>query len=217
MSPSDPITIVIADDHPIFLRGLRSMLESGPGLRVVGEAHDGAAAWLQIQNLKPAVAILDLDMPQLNGLQVARRVARHQVPVRLVMLTMHRTEDLFREAIELGVLGYLLKDDMAADVIQCIKAVTSGQHFIAPGLSSWLVRPRSPSGESGPPGLADLSPTQREVVNLISRGMTSKEIAAELGISYRTVENHRFRIAEKLGLKGSNSLLRFALERKTKL
>ena len=217
MNTLDPVSVLIADDHPIFLRGLRTVLQDEPGVRIVAEARDGAQAWRQIQQAAPAVAILDIEMPELDGLQIARRVLRHRMRVRLVLLTLHQNEDILRQAIDLGVLGYLLKEDAEADVVQCIRAVIRGQHFIASALSGALVRRGAIGLDPLPAGLAGLSPTQREVVKLIAQGLTSKEIGKELGISYRTVENHRFRIVEKLGLKGSNSLLRFALENKGQL
>jgi two-component system, NarL family, response regulator DegU len=213
------LTVFIADDHPMFVKGVRSALEKSPAIRIVGEAHDGVSAWESIQKLRPNIAILDVDMPGLNGLQIARRLSRLKLPVRLVMLTMHKKEDLFRQAIDLGVLGYLLKDDMASDVVQCLKTVSEGKHFITPALSSFLVRLNLDTSEHGVARMTldELSPTQREVLKLVAEGLTSKDIAVELGISFRTVENHRFRIVEKLGLKGTNSLLRFALQNRAEL
>jgi DNA-binding NarL/FixJ family response regulator len=208
MNPAEPITVILADDHPLFLSGVRSTLEKVDFVRVVGEAHTGTSAWELIQKWTPTVAILDLDMPGLDGLQIARRVARQKLPVKLVLLTMHKREELLREAIDLGVLGYLPKDDMAADVVACIKAVVRGDHFIPASLSSLMLKARSLI----PPSQTPLSPTQNEVLKLIAKGLSSKEIATEMGISVRTVENHRFRITEKLGLKGNNSLVRYVLE-----
>ncbi|MBI3191209.1 MAG: response regulator transcription factor [Pedosphaera parvula] len=210
------ITVLIADNHPIFLRGVRSILDKAPAiLKVVAEAHDGAQAWQQIQTLRPTVAILDLDMPQLDGLQIARRVFLQKIPVRLIILTMHKSPDFFRQAMALGVLGYLVKDDMTTNIVDCVQNVVAGRHFIAPAFSTFLAEAdaAAPAGSPGAP-LSNLTQTQCEVLKLLARGLTSKEMAVELGISFRTVENHRFRIAEKLGLKGNHNLLRFAVENK---
>jgi DNA-binding NarL/FixJ family response regulator len=207
------IRVLIADDHPIFLGGIKAILEKHPELELVGEAYNGDSAWEMILAKNPDVAVLDIDMPGLDGLQIARRTLRQKVKMGLIMLTMHKREELFREALDLGVLGYLLKDDMAADVVKCIRMVSQGEHFIAPALSSYLVRSRG----GGAGALGNLSATQKDVLKLIAKGLSSKEIATELGISHRTVENHRFRIGEKLNLRGANSVLRFALEHREEL
>ena len=213
MIAESKIRLFIADDHPIFLGGVKAILEKCPGIDLIGEAFNGDVAWEMIMSKTPDVALLDIDMPGLDGLQISRRILRQKLPVRVVILTMHKREELFREALDLGVLGYLLKDDMAADLLKCIQVVSKGDHFIAPALSSYLVRAKVPS--SAP--LASLSATQKDVLKLIAKGLSSKEIATELGISHRTVENHRFRIGEKLNLRGANSVLRFALEHKEQL
>ncbi len=214
MALTRSISILIADDHPIFRNGLKLLLEKNENFALVGEASNGMEAWTSIQNLKPEIAILDLEMPELDGIQVARRVARHQIPVRLVILTMYKDPDLLRQALDLGVMGYLLKDDATMDVERCLKSVHEGNHFIAPGLSSHLLTRAGFRGNPSSGHLEDLTPSQMEVLKLIARGLQSKEIGEELGISYRTVENHRYRIATRLGLKGNNSLLRYALENK---
>ena len=211
---SSTIKTLIVDDHPIFLRGVRAMLEKSPRIEIVGEANDGASAWQLIQSLDPDVVVLDLDLPNMDGLQVARRVHRHKLRCRIVVLTMHKNEDLFRQALEEGVLGYLVKDDMAADVAQCLRTVHSGAHFIAPALSGFLLRGKPGGTQARAADESSLSPTQRAVLNLLAGGLTSKEIGQELGISHRTVENHRFRITETLGLKGQNALLRYALQQR---
>lgn len=214
MALTRSISILIADDHPIFRNGLKLLLEKNENFAMVGEAANGMEAWTSIQNLKPDIAILDLEMPELDGIQVARRVARHQIPVRLVILTMYKDPDLLRQALDLGVMGYLLKDDATMDVERCLKSVHEGNHFIAPGLSSHLLTRAGFRGNPSSGHLEDLTPSQMEVLKLIARGLQSKEIGEELGISYRTVENHRYRIATRLGLKGNNSLLRYVLENK---
>lgn len=217
MTDAPPVTVLIADDHPIFLKGLRVVLEKTPGVEIVGEARDGVSAWRGIQESEPAVAILDFEIPELDGIQILRRVTRHQLPVRVVLLTMFKDEELVREAIGLGALGYILKDDAFWDLEKCLKTVMSGKHFIAPELASYLIPKESERLPAGAPSIKRLTKTQLDILRLISRGLQSKEIAEELGVSRRTIENHRYRISDRLGLKGNNSLLRFVMEHKDHL
>ncbi len=214
---SKPIAIVIADDHPIFRRGLRDVVKEDPSVHLLGEACDGAEALRLIEELKPQVAVLDHDMPKLNGLQVAQAVRRQNVPVGLVMLTMFKEERLFNEAMDTGFLGYVLKENAASDLIQCIRSVALGNAFISPVLSSYLLQrgARAAALTSEKPGLDKLTPAERRILKLIAADFTSKEIAEQLGVSFHTVENHRSNISAKLGLSGSHSLLKFAYDNKS--
>lgn len=216
---SKPVTIVIADDHPIFRRGLRDVVKEDASVTLLGEAGDGAEAVRLIEELKPQVAVLDHDMPNLNGLQVAQAVRRQKFPVALVMLTMFKEERLFNEAMNAGFLGYVLKENAASDLIACIHAVAAGNAFISPVLSSYLlqrgVRVQVLASEN--PGLDKLTPAERRILKLIAADFTSKEIAGRLGVSFHTVENHRSNISAKLGLSGSHSLLKFAFDHKSSL
>jgi DNA-binding NarL/FixJ family response regulator len=219
MTPSAPITILIADDHPIFRKGLRDIIAAEPSLRLVAEVADGLAAWEQLRNLTPAVAVLDLEMPGLDGLEVAGRVRRARLAVALIVLTMHKEEDLFHHAMDAGVLGYLLKDNAAEDLLHCVSSVAAGRPFISPGLSAFLLRRASMASalHRAQPGLSALTPTERRILQLIAQDLTSKEIADRLGASVRTIDNHRSHISEKLGLHGSHSLLKFAYDHKSSL
>jgi DNA-binding NarL/FixJ family response regulator len=205
-------TIIIADDHPIFRQGLKQLIEKQPGLRVVAEAEDGEAALDLISTQAPAVAVLDLNMPKLDGFSVARRARERKLPVKIVILTMHKDELHFNEAINLGVQGYVIKDSAATEVIDCIKTVVSGREYFSPALSSFLLnRGRRSAQAEKLPGVGDLTPTERRVLVLLSELKTTKEIAAELGVSPRTVDNHRAHICSKLDLQGSHALVKFAL------
>jgi DNA-binding NarL/FixJ family response regulator len=207
------LRILIADDHPIFRLGLRQMIETEPGFEVVGEAEDGLGAIEMIRALRPAIAILDVAMPQVDGLAVARQLLADQLPVEVVFATMLREEKLFTTALEAGVKGYVLKDSAAADIVSCIKAVAAGQNYASPGLTTVLVkRVRNPAGhESSPPSVAGLTPTERRVLLLIAEYKTSKAIGDELFISPRTVDTHRANICHKLGIHGRHALMKFAL------
>src|SRR5258708_25771190 len=126
------IRIVIADDHPIFRHGLRQVIEQSGRLKVVGEAEDGAAAFERIQEARPDIAILDIDMPNDDGFAVARKIREHRLPVTVIFLTMHKDELHFNEALDLGVKGYVLKDNAAADIVNCVNAVGAGHDYISP-------------------------------------------------------------------------------------
>lgn len=213
------LRVVIADDHPIFRRGLREVIEADAGLSIVGEAEDGAAALKLIKELRPEVAVLDIDMPRLNGFELAKELARLNLPVEVVFLTMHKDEDMFNEALSLGVRGYVLKDSAVTDIAASIRAVARGEHYLSPALSNFILnRSRGAAAFAREhAGLGALTQTERRVLQLIAEHKTSREIAAELSISHRTVENHRNNISHKLNLSGSHALLKFALEHKSQL
>jgi DNA-binding NarL/FixJ family response regulator len=209
----------MADDHPMFRGGLRQVIESQPDLRIVHETGDGEEALRAVRQLKPSLAILDLDMPKMNGLELTAAMQREKLPVQVIILTMHREEDLFNEAMDLGVLGYVLKDSAAEEILHCIRAVADGRHYLSPAVSGFLVNrhARAASLRRTRPGLADLTPAELRILRLIARNKTSKEIADELDLSTRTVDNHRFNICTKLQLHGVHSLVKFAFENKSDL
>jgi DNA-binding NarL/FixJ family response regulator len=213
------IRVVIADDHPVFRQGLRQIVELEPELKILGEAGEGVAALRMIQQLEPDVAVLDIHMPNLKGFDVAREIRRLGLPVRIIFLTMYDDERMFNEALNVGASGYLLKDSAISDIVNGIRAVASGQHYISPSISGYLINRsarRAALGERAP-RLDALTPAERRILKLIAEHKTSKEIAAQLFISHRTVENHRHSICHKLGLHGSNALVRFAVEHRDEL
>lgn len=216
---SKPTTILIADDHPIFRRGLRDVVNEDESVQLLGEAGDGAEALQLIEELKPQVAVLDHDMPKLNGLQVAQALRRQKHAAGLIMLTMFKEERLFDEAMDAGFLGYVLKENAASDLIQCIHSVAAGRAYISPVLSPFLLQrgTRAATLTQERPGLETLTPSERRILKFIAADFTSKEIAEQLGISFHTVENHRSNISAKLGLSGSHSLLKFAYGNKSSL
>jgi len=219
MNATPPITVLIADDHPIFRRGLCDIIAGDASLRLVGEAADGEQAWQMIQKLRPKVAVLDNHMPKQSGLQIGRLVMQQRLRLELIMLTMDSEEALLNKALNLGFKGYLLKESAATDLLQAVHRVAGGASYITPALSDALLRRQKTRQELRElkPGLDRLSPTEREVLKLIAEDRTSKEIAELLGCGHRTVETHRQRISEKLELSGSHSLLRFAFDHKAEL
>jgi DNA-binding NarL/FixJ family response regulator len=219
MHPSRPITVLIADDHPIFRRGLCDILAGDPTLRLVGEAGDGEEAWRLIQKLRPAVAVLDIHMPRRSGIELGRLVSQQRLPVELIVLTMDAEEGLLHEALNLGVKGYLLKENAIAELLQAIHRVAGGDCYICPTLSAALVRRNAAraSLQEQKLGLVSLTPTERQILKLVAEDRTSKEIADLLACSVRTIETHRQNISHKLELSGSHSLLRFAFDHKAQL
>lgn len=216
---TNELTILIADDHPVFRRGLRQIIETVPEFRVVAEAENGAEALALLGDLRPQIAILDVEMPRPDGLELAREVRGQQWPITVMFLTMYREERFFNAALDLGVKGYLLKDSAISDIIAGIRAVAAGQHFITPILSSYLVNRARRATEltQQEPGLESLTASERRVLQLVSNGKTSRQIAQELFVSQRTIEHHRANIMAKLNLKGGNALLQFAIKHQQEL
>ncbi len=213
------ITLIIADDHPIVRQGLRQAIEADAVLKVLTEAGDGRAALEAIEKYQPQVAVLDIDMPLMDGFAVARAVREKKLNVEMVFLTIQRDEDMVNEAVNLGVKGYVLKDSALTDIVSCIKSVAKGQHYASSALTSYLIKrsSRAAALTEEKTGIKDLTPTERRVLKLIAEYKTSKEIAEELFISYRTVETHRANICQKLDLRGSHVLIKFALAHKSEL
>jgi DNA-binding NarL/FixJ family response regulator len=214
----DAIRILIADDHPLMRKGLRLSIEEDPGLEVVAEASDGEMALALIEKLRPDITLLDIEMPKLDGLGVAREIVKRNLETQIIFLTFHTNEDLFRNAMDLGSAGYILKDSAAQEVVAGVRAVAAGRPYLSSAITAGLLQRReSPSPKSERSLVSPLTPTERRIMQLIANGKSSKEIGSELSIHYRTVENHRTNISRKLGLEGegANALLRFALQNKT--
>ena len=211
---SEQIKIIIADDHPVVRQGLRQTIEAEAQFNVIAEASDGQAALELIEQLKPDVAVLDVDMPKIDGFQVARAIAAKRLPVEIIFLTFHGEEDLFHAALDLGAKGYILKDTALDDIVSGIKAVAGGKHFTSLAMTSYLLD-RSGRADLPAPRQREfdtLTPTELHILKLLADYKTSKEIAAELGISPRTVETHRNNICQKLDLHGSHSLIKYAVK-----
>ncbi len=209
---------VIADDHPIFRRGLCDVIATDDSLQLVGQAGDGEAVLRLIDELQPDILILDVTMPRLSGLQVAQKLGARQSPVKLVLLTMHEDEQLLNEALNLGIRAYVLKENAVEELLAAVHAVAAGRTFISASLSGTLLRRREgrEALRRTKPALELLTHTERRILKLISEDKTSKEIAALLECAVRTVEAHRQNICTKLELRGSHSLLKFAYDNKSR-
>ena len=213
------IRVLIADDHPIFRQGLRLIIEAQRDLAVVAEASDGAQALERLQNDDVSVAVLDVTMPVKDGFAVAREVRERRLSAALVFLTMHRDEHYLNAALDLDVRGYVLKDNATTEIVDCVRAVAAGAEYISPTLSSFLIRRRTRATNLAEqkPALAQLTAMERRILRLIADGLTSREIAGQLGIGLRTVEHHRNNVAVKLELRGSHALTKFALKHQSDL
>ena len=216
---SASIRLILADDHPIVRHGLRQIIETDDSLAIVAEVGDGKAALAAIQTHAPDVAVLDIDMPGLDGFAIVRALATLQSRPEVVFLTMHSEQELFEAALELGIKGYVLKESAVTDIVSAIKAVAAGELYLSPALSAQVLTRWG--GEKDPdrlhPGLATLTPTERRVLRLIAADLSTKEIAAQLSVSPRTVETHRQNIGAKLHVRGSLALVRFALQHRADL
>lgn len=206
------IKIFIADDHPIFRGGLRQLIELEPHLEIVGEAKDGAEAMQRLLSCQTDVVLLDIDMPKASGFEVLTAIREKGLDIHAIFLTMHKDEKFLNAALDLGVKGFLVKDSAAEEVIDCIEAIVRGEEFISPQLSKFLLKRIRQAQETKPSPLDHLTPTEIKVLRLVARYRTNKEIAAELHMGVRTVEQHRLNISEKFDLKGRHALMKFAVE-----
>jgi len=213
------VRVFIVDDHPVFRAGLREVIESDKQFCLAGEAADGAAASAQIRLSRPDVAVLDIHLPDMNGLDLLRSLRALPHPPAVMVLTMHDEESTFNAAMDAGAQGFILKENAISDVLVGLKAMASGGIFISPSIASHLVRrhQRVSALKQQKKGLASLTPTERRVLRLVAENKTNKEIGCDLFISHRTVETHRTRICEKLELSGTRALLKFAFEHKSEI
>lgn len=216
---ADAVRVVIAEDHPLFRSGLRAALQRDPSVKIVAEAHDGAAALDRIRALVPHIAILDIGLPGMNGFAVTRRVRDERLPVEVIFLTIHEDEEMFAEALALGAKGYLLKDCTDAELLRCIAAVAAGHHCLSPTMTTRLVEKtqRVEHFARQAPALHLLTPQERTILRLVAGDRTSKEIAQELGIARKTVDIHRANICRKLEIHGQHVLARFAARHRGEL
>lgn len=210
------IKLIIADDHPIFLAGLKQILESDNKIIIVEQALTGKDALEKILKYSPDIAILDLDMPKMNGFEIVRELNKQKVATKIIFLTMHCANDLLSEALKLNVFGYILKETALIDIIKAVHLVNRGEHYISSSLSQEIINHSSFRSSSNQIKLAiqKLTVTETRIMSLIAQQKTTKEIADVLFVSPRTVEKHRSNICDKLNITGNNSLLKYALDNK---
>ncbi|HLK03483.1 MAG TPA: response regulator transcription factor [Candidatus Acidoferrum sp.] len=208
--------IVIADDHELVRRGIRSLLTAHHDWQVVGEAGDGIEAARLAIRLRPRVLIMDITMPKLDGLEATRRILKESPDLKILILTMHESDQMVRRILEAGARGYVLKSDLAEQLIQAVREVSQGRLFLTPKVSDMVLRgfleaaKRPPSAESD-----EARPTAREqeILRLLVTGKSNKEIGGLLGIAVRTVETHRAKIMLKLGVHSVAELIHYAMDK----
>jgi DNA-binding NarL/FixJ family response regulator len=204
-------TIVVADDHRIVREGLRRLLETRPDFEVVGEASDGEEAVQLVLDKKPDVAIMDIWMPRLSGIDATRRIGRRGLGTKVLVLSMHEGRSYVEEVLRAGAAGYLVKSSSPSDLFAAIDAVRQGNSYLSPAITQQVVDAIARPGDPGPSSLAALTDREREVLQLIAEGLSSKEIAAMLGVTLKTVDSHRSNLMEKLDIHKVSGLVRFAI------
>jgi DNA-binding NarL/FixJ family response regulator len=200
------ISVLIADDHPIFRRGLRDLVGGHGRFEVVAEADNGLSALAALRSLRPAIGIVDVSMPGLDGLEVLAQTRTWPDPPAIVLLTLH--DELAQRALDGGAAGYVLKENAEEEILDCLAAVCAGRRFVSRSIPSQRV---AGGGVEAISALAELTATERRILRLLAQFKTSREIAEVLCVSPRTVQNHRAHMCTKLGLQGSKALLQFAL------
>jgi two-component system, NarL family, response regulator NreC len=203
------IRVVLADDHVLVRQSLRSLLER-EGFQVVGEASDGQEAIRRVDAMQPDIAVMDISMPMLNGVDAARELRRSSPKTKSILLTQHDEDQYIFEALEAGVKGYVLKSQAASDLVQAIKQISRGQTYLSPGVSAAVMEAfRSKSERRRDP----LTARERQVLQLIAEGKSTKDVASLLGISVKTAESHRTTLMKKLNIHETASLVRYAVRR----
>lgn len=211
-----PIQVLLADDHDILRDGLRALLSMAGDIEVVGEARSGREAVAEAERLQPDVVLMDITMPELDGVEACRRIRQQFPEMRVLFLTMHEAEEYFFRALRAGGSGYIVKRTVAADLMAAIRAVARGDSFLSPSVAHTLVseymgraaRPAQPREESS---YQTLTSREREVLQLVAEGYSNQEIADQLQLSIKTVQSHRAAVMQKLGLKDITHLVRYAV------
>jgi two-component system, NarL family, response regulator NreC len=207
------VRVLIADDHNVVRAGLHALLANQPGLEVIGEAERGGQALQLAQEMAPDLLLMDISMPEQDGIQVARQLAQAHSPIRILFLTVHEDEELLREALRVGASGYVVKRAVESELLDAIAAVMRGELYIHPSMTRALLTDTRPSETLSRRQPEDLTPREMEVLRLIVDGYTNAQIADLLVLSVRTVDTHRANIMGKLGLRRRAELVQYALNR----
>lgn len=205
------IRVILADDHALVRAGIRSLLESIAGVEVIAECGDGRQALDLIAEHRPDIALLDIGMPSLSGLEVARRAGQESPRTRCIILSMHADATYVRRALKIGVFGYLTKGAAVSELPLALNAVARGEKYLTPRVSQAVVNGFLRTGEDELEPLDQLTERQREVLQLIAEGRSTREIADHLGVSIKTIESHRLRLMDRLDIRDLPGLVRFAI------
>lgn len=207
------LRLVVADDHALMRRGICDLLEAEPGWEIVAQAVNGREAVDAVARTRPDVLVIDLAMPELNGLTAAREILRSFPRVEIVLLTMHNTDQTIREVLECGARGYVLKSDAEQDLIAAVKAVAQGKPFFTPSVAEVVLKGylRQNARPETPERMQELTTREREVVQLLAEGKGNKEVAVAMRVSVKTVEAHRSNINRKLSIRSTSELVRYAV------
>jgi DNA-binding NarL/FixJ family response regulator len=216
---TDVIDIVIADDHPLFKMGLKEVIAEEESFRIVGDAEDGKEALRLIRDRKPGIAIVDLEMPVMSGIEVIRKISAEKLPVSVIVLTMFDEEETFQQVMDLGAMGYILKDSAAREIVRGIKTVADDEYYISPTLAGKALEKHHilDNSDAEQLDINRLTKSEQVVLKLIGDSKKTNEIAEQLNISPRTVEHHRENICRKLDLSGPYALIRYAYRYRTPL
>ncbi|MCB9211662.1 MAG: response regulator transcription factor [Ignavibacteriales bacterium] len=213
----EKIKILIADDHPLMLQGLEMVLTEAENTFLCDKAKDGQEAFNKLIENNYDLAILDVEMPILSGLEIVRKCSGKNIETNFIFLTMYKEEDMFNEAMDIGAKGYVLKENAVTDIVNCISEVQNDKYYISPLIADYLENRLNRKKNTSSPSINDLTKTERKILKLISQDKTSRLIAEELFVSVKTVENHRNNISKKLNLQGSHSLVKYAIQNKNLL
>ena len=210
------LRLLVADDHEVVRKGLCAMLQEQPGWVVAAEARNGREAVDKAKEVKPDVTVIDISMPGLNGLEATRQITKSGSHTKILILTMHESDSLIREVLDAGARGYLLKTDAGTDLINAVDALRRNQTFFTPRvaemvLDGYLKKPGKPEEKDSPGMTSRLTPRQREILQLLAEGKSSKEVATALGLSVKTAETHRANIMSRLNCHSVSDLVRYAI------
>jgi DNA-binding NarL/FixJ family response regulator len=212
MTAATGLRILLADDHAVVLKGLRQLLGAQVGWQVCGEAMNGRETVEKVNQLRPDLLVLDLNMPELNGLEVTRQIRKSNPQTEVLILTMHESEQMMRQALAAGARGYLLKSDAGSELLNAVESVRHHHTFLSSRASQMLGQPSSPSAVGGTVSTDEpLSPRERQILQLLAEGKSTKEVAIELDITVKTAETHRSNIMRKLDLHCITDLVRYAI------